>query len=100
MELYATVQAKNIVQLMCSGLDHTPVLLLVDNCNGSMEEENGARQDTQRLHSQHGENEKRVFWGITLCAGATFCIVAGLQIRYHRAAGKLITAVLKEWHLP
>ncbi|KRX87745.1 hypothetical protein T4E_10869 [Trichinella pseudospiralis] len=60
MELYATGQAKNLVQLMCSGLDHTPVLLLVDNCNGSMEEENGARQDTQRLHSQHGENEKRV----------------------------------------
>ncbi|KRY25164.1 hypothetical protein T4A_5973, partial [Trichinella pseudospiralis] len=36
MELYATVQAKNIVQLMYSGLDHTPVLLLVDNCNGSV----------------------------------------------------------------
>ncbi|KRX86404.1 hypothetical protein T4E_1939 [Trichinella pseudospiralis] len=37
MELYATGQAKNLVQLMCSGLDHTPVLLLVDNCNGSVE---------------------------------------------------------------
>ncbi|KRY63519.1 hypothetical protein T4A_8008 [Trichinella pseudospiralis] len=28
MELYASVEAKNIVQLMYSGLDHTPVLLL------------------------------------------------------------------------
>ncbi|KRY81147.1 hypothetical protein T4D_7723 [Trichinella pseudospiralis] len=96
MELYATVQAKNIVQLMCSGLDHTPVLLLVDNCNGSMEEENGARQDTQRLHSQHGENEKRVFWRITLCAGATFCIVAAkcTHNSWEKAAPELTTPAL------